>query len=253
RGSVTDKPGFPDNEADVGGYETYPVVNRDANWDSDQDGLPNWWETIIGTNTNSGTGDFSDANADVDLDGYTNLDNYLQWMSLPHYDATNGNKISINIQKLSRGFTSGVNYVISNIVNGNAVLVSNTVEFTPTATGLASFNFTVTDNEGGTMTRKVNILSASGNLAVNQANKEADNGFKVWPVPNNGSFSILMENEVDKAEIKVFDILGKEVLKQNISSKTQENIHLHTKGVFIIKVSNPDTKEVLHVKKIIVQ
>lgn len=253
RGSVTDKPGFPDNEADVGGYETYPIVNRDANWDSDQDGLPNWWENIIGTNTNSGTGDFSDANADADLDGYTNLDNYLQWMSLPHYDATNGNKISINIQKLSRGFTSGVNYAISNIVNGNAVLASNTVEFTPTATGLASFNFTVTDNEGGTMTRKVNILSASGNLSVNQTNKEVDNGFKVWPVPNNGSFSILMENEVDKAEIKVFDILGKEVLKKNISSKTQENIHLHTKGVFIIKVSNPDTKEVLHVKKIIVQ
>jgi hypothetical protein len=103
------------------------------------------------------------------------------------------------------------------------------------------------------MTRKVNILSASGNLSVNKANKEVNNGFKVWPVPNNGSFSILMENEVDKAELKVFDILGKEVVKRNISSKTQENIHLHTKGVFIIKVSNPDTKEVLHVKKIIVQ
>lgn len=253
RGSVTNKPGFPDNESDVGGFETYPVVNRDANWDSDQDGLPNWWENIIGTNTNSGTGDFSDANADTDLDGYTNLDKYLQWMSLPHYDTTNGTKININIQKLSRGFTSGVNYSISNVVNGNAVLASNIVEFTPTAAGLASFNFTVTDSEGGTMTRKVNIRNTAANLSINQVNKEIDNGFKVWPVPNNGSFSILMENEVDKAELKVYDILGKEVVKQNISAKTQENIHLHTKGVFIIKVSNPDTKEVLHVKKIIVQ
>lgn len=174
-------------------------------------------------------------------------------MSLPHYDSPTGNKIYIDIQKLSRGFTTGVSYNVSNIVNGNALLVSNIVEFTPAAAGLCSFNFTVTDSEGATMTRKVNILSGSGNLSVNEVNKEADNGFKVWPVPNNGSFSVLMENDVNKAELKVYDILGKEVVKQNISSKTQENIHLKTKGVFILKVTDPDTKETLHVKKIIVQ
>ncbi|WP_264536952.1 T9SS type A sorting domain-containing protein [Flavobacterium sp. N1736] len=253
RGSVTDKPGFPDNESDVGGYESYPAVTRDANWDTDQDGLPNWWENIIGTNTNSGTGDFSDANADADLDGYTNLDKYLQWISLPHYESPNGTKININIQKLSRGFTSGVTYSISNVVNGTAVLASNIVEFTPTTAGLASFNFTVTDNEGGTMTRKVNILNGSPNLTISQVNKESETGFKVWPVPNNGSFSILMQNDLPKAELKVYDILGKEITKRNISGKTQENIQIQSKGVFILKFSNPDTKEVLHVKKIIVQ
>lgn len=253
RGSVTNKPGFPDNESDVGGYESYPEITRDANWDTDQDGLPNWWETIIGTNTNSGTGDFSDANADADLDGYTNLDKYLQWMSLPHYDSPAGNKISINIQKLSRGFTSGVSYSLSNIVNGNTTLNSDVVEFTPTAAGLCSFDFSVTDNEGGTMTRKVNIVSGySSNLSVEKPNKE-NTSFKVWPVPNNGSFSILMENDGSDAELKIFDVLGKEVIKRNISGKTQENINLKSKGVFIIKVSNPGTKQILHTKKIIVQ
>ena len=253
RGSVTNKPGFPDNESDVGGYESYPEITRDANWDTDQDGLPNWWETIIGTNTNSGTGDFSDANADADLDGYTNLDKYLQWMSLPHYDSPAGNKISINIQKLSRGFTSGVSYSLSNIVNGNTTLNSDIVEFTPTAAGLCSFDFSVTDNEGGTMTRKVNIVSGySSNLSVEKSNKE-NTSFKVWPVPNNGSFSILMENDGSDTELKIFDILGKEVIKRNISGKTQENINIKSKGVFIIKVSNPTTKQILHTKKIIVQ
>ncbi len=253
RGSVTNKPGFPDNESDVGGYESYPEITRDVNWDTDQDGLPNWWETIIGTNTNSGTGDFSDANADADLDGYTNLDKYLQWMSLPHYDSPAGNKISINIQKLSRGFTSGVSYSLSNIVNGNTTLNSDIVEFTPTAAGLCSFDFSVTDNEGGTMTRKVNIVSGySSNLSVEKPNKE-NTSFKVWPVPNNGSFSILMENDGSDAELKIFDVLGKEVIKRNISGKTQENINLKSKGVFIIKVSNPGTKQILHTKKIIVQ
>lgn len=253
RGSVTNKPGFPDNESDVGGYETYPEITRDANWDTDQDGLPNWWETIMGTNTNSGIGDFSDANADADLDGYTNLDKYLQWMSLPHYDSSAGNKISINIQKLSRGFTSGISYSLSNVVNGTTALNSDVVEFTPNASGLCSFDFTVTDNEGASMTRKVNIVSGySSNLSVEKPNKE-NTSFKVWPVPNNGSFSILMENDGSDAELKIFDVLGKEVIKRNINGKTQETINLKSKGVFIIKVSDPATKKILHTKKIIVQ
>ena len=253
RGSVTNKPGFPDNESDVGGYETYPEITRDANWDTDQDGLPNWWETIKGSNTNSGIGDFSDANADADLDGYTNLDTYLQWMSLPHYDSPDGTKISINIQKLSRGFTSGVNYSLSNVVNGNTTLNGDVVDFTPTATGLCSFDFTVTDSEGASMTRKVNIVSGySSNLSVEKPIKE-NTSFKVWPVPNNGSFSVSIENDGSDAELKIFDILGKEVIKRTISGKTQESINLKSKGVFILKVSDPKTKEVLHIKKIIVQ
>lgn len=253
RGSVTNKPGFPDNESDVGGYETYPEIVRDANWDTDQDGLPNWWETIIGTNANSGTGNFSDSNADADLDGYTNLDKYLQWMSLPHYDSPTGNKIDVDLQKLSRGFTNGVNYSLSNAVNGNVTLNGNIAGFTPNATGLCSFDFTVTDNEGAIMTRTVNIVSGySSNLSTEKSNKEST-AFTVWPVPNNGSFSVLMENDGSNAELKVFDILGKEVIRRNITGKTQENINLKSKGVYIIKVSDPETKKVLHSKKIIVQ
>jgi len=253
RGSVTNKPGFPDNEADVDGYESYPVVNREATWDTDQDGLPNWWETIIGTNVNSGTGDFSDANADTNLDGYTNLDHYLQWMSQPHYESPTGNKIDINIQKLSRGFTSGVSYSLSNVVNGNAVLTGDVVAFTPNAPGLCSFDFTVTDAEGGTMKRKVNIVSGYTTLGLEEIALQNNDGFKVWPVPNNGYFSILMDNEIEKADLKIYDILGKEILKRSISGQSQESIHLQTKGVFILKVTDQNTKKVLHVKKIIVQ
>lgn len=252
-GSVTGKKGFPDTESDAGGYEIYPVINRDNNWDTDQDGLPNWWETIIGTNINSASGDFSDANADNNLDGYTNLDIYLQWMAQPHYDSPTGNKVSINIQKLSRGFTSGVNYSVSNAVNGNAVLASNVVEFTPAANGLCSFNFTVTDNTGGTMTRKVNILSGySLSLGVEEQNEVTGNSYKVWPVPSNGSFSILMENDA-AAEFKIYDILGREVKKGTLEGNRQENINLQSKGVFILKISDKATKKVVHIQKIIVQ
>ncbi|MFB9079807.1 T9SS type A sorting domain-containing protein [Flavobacterium procerum] len=253
-GSVTGKPGFPDNEADAGGFEDYPVIVRDANWDSDQDGLPNWWETIIGTNLNSAIGDFSDSNADNNNDGYTNLDIYLQWMSLPHYESADGSKIDINIQKLSRGFTNGVSYALSNVTNGNAVLNSEIVSFTPGANGLGSFEFTVTDSEGASMKRKVNIVSGHSLLKTDEFIKESQNSFKVWPVPSNGSFSVFADNDdFDTADLKIYDINGKEILKQKIKTKTEENIQLHSKGVFFIKVINPQTKKSQYVKKIIIQ
>ncbi|WP_281299409.1 T9SS type A sorting domain-containing protein [Flavobacterium limnophilum] len=251
-GSVTGKKGFPDNEADAGGYENYPVINRDASWDSDNDGLPNWWETIKGSNVNSGSGDFSDSNADTNLDGYTNLDDYLQWMSLPHYESPTGNKVTVNIQKLSRGFTSGVNYSVSNAVNGDAVLVSDAVEFTPTANGLCSFDFTVTDNTGGTMTRKVNIVSGYSLLST-ENNDKINTGFTVWPVPNEGYFYVSMVNDGTTAEFKIYDILGKEVKKGTLNGNHQENINLQSKGVFILKIYEPGTKKTLHTQKIIVK
>jgi hypothetical protein len=347
RGSVTNKPGFPDNESDVGGFESYPTIIRSANWDSDHDGLPNWWETIIGTNLNSTSGDFSDANTLVGSDGYTNLDKYLQWMAEPNYSTATGTKLDINIQQLSVGFTSGVSYSIANVVNGVANLVSNVVEFTPTSNGLCSFNFTVTDSEGASMTRKVNILNGYdltlpvkliSFVAKRKSEKEVSlnwttaseynndhfeilrkfasddefknigvkinskatlgnsytilnynfiddndflgdtyyqllqkdiNGknesseikvvkgiaasFKVWPNPNKGTFSVLMQNKGSNAQIKVFDILGKEVLSKTITGNIQENITLQSKGIFFLKVVDMYTGTELFLQKVITQ
>ena len=135
-GSVTGKKGFPDDEADAGGYEDYPAETRPADWDSDSDGLPDWYETIIGTNLNSGAGDFSDANADPDLDGYTNLDDYLQWMDKPHFGTATGDPLTINLQKLSRGFVDAPSYSVSNVVNGTHTL-RGCLDFSFTAPNLS--------------------------------------------------------------------------------------------------------------------
>lgn len=257
-GSVTGKPGFPDNESDVGGYENYPEVSRDIDWDTDQDGLPNWWEAIKGTNLNSAIGDFSDTNADEDLDGYTNLDEYLQWMSLPHYESPKGHKVSIDIKKLSRGFTDGVSYSLSNVEKGDVTLISNIVEYRPTANGLGSFDFTVTDNTGATMTRRVNIVNGYS-LSATKKNPEISTQVNVWPIPNNGSFSILMTNDSDEtntnsnAEYKIYDIFGKEVKKGILKESRQENVSLQSKGVFILNVLNLSTKKIIHSQKIIIQ
>lgn len=161
RGSATNKPGFPDSETDVGGWEDYPEIHRAANWDTDKDGLPNWWEVLKGLNVNSPAGDFSDANADPDADGFTNLDDYLHWLSLPRAECPYERSVDIDLSLLTRGYTAGPVHTIGVVTNGSAILLADgrTARFTPAAgfLGLAQFSFTVVDSAGSSMTRTVAI------------------------------------------------------------------------------------------------
>ena len=50
-----------------------PSRSGDAGWDTDQDGMPDTWESSNGLNPN----DAADRNGDTDGDGYTNLEEYL--------------------------------------------------------------------------------------------------------------------------------------------------------------------------------
>ncbi len=155
-GSVSGKPGLPDDEDDVGGYEDYPTVYRDSDFDSDDDGLPDWWEEYYGLSTSSG--DFSDANADDDGDGYTNLEEYLQWLSYEHYSISGSETVSIDLSDMFRGFTSSPSYSASNIESGSVSISSSTATFTPDDCGMTSFNLTVTDGDGSSMTKLVNVF-----------------------------------------------------------------------------------------------
>ena len=158
-GSVSGLPGLPDSETDVGGWENYPEIHRDANWDTDHDGLPDWWEIIKGLNPNSAPGDFSDANADLVGDEYTELDRYLNWMAAPHYDCTNNATLDVDLSQYTRGFTLSPVRPVSGPVNGTVVLLGDgkTARFTPSAgfSGLAEFRFAVTDAQGDSMTNRV--------------------------------------------------------------------------------------------------
>jgi hypothetical protein len=55
------------------GYGTLPSASRPAGFDTDQDGMPDAWETANGLNPANA----ADRNADADGDGYTNLEEYL--------------------------------------------------------------------------------------------------------------------------------------------------------------------------------
>lgn len=81
-----------------------------------------WWGKIHGLNLNSAAGDFADANADTDRDSFTNLDNYLEWMATPHFNAEAGKPVLISLKELSRGYTEGVSFKLADSVNGKAEL-----------------------------------------------------------------------------------------------------------------------------------
>ena len=77
-GSVTKKKGRIDVVSDVNGYteETFGTGSRPEGFDTDQDGMPDEWETANGLNPN----DASDANTytlDTEKGWYTNLEVYL--------------------------------------------------------------------------------------------------------------------------------------------------------------------------------
>jgi hypothetical protein len=158
-GSVSGRKGLPDTTNDVGGWENYGTAARPANWDSDHDGMPNWWETALGLDVASPAGDFSESNADPDGNGYTNLEEYLNWMAAPNADCSA--TVDVDLGKLSRGYTSSPVYTLSGPVNGTVAIVGgNKARFTasdPNSAALGSFNFTVTDSAGDAMTRTVGV------------------------------------------------------------------------------------------------
>ena len=158
-------PGLPNSQDDVGGWENYGNAVRPANWDSDHDGLPDWWETIKGLNPNSPANNFSDSNADPDGDEYTNLEDYLNWMAALHFDCTNGTPLDIDLRVFTRGFTNNTPiYTVSAATNGSITLIGgNVARFTSTVVtnALGRFTFTVTDAQGASLTNTIGLRLVS--------------------------------------------------------------------------------------------
>lgn len=162
-GSLSGRPGLPDSQSDVGGWANhYPTAERPGDWDSDNDGLPGWWEKIKGLNPNSAANDFSDSNADLDEDGFTNLEDYLNWIARPHYECSRDTHVDIDLAPLTKGFgKASPIYSIISETQGRATLLPNSsiARFTPDTANasLGQFTFQVADTEGDLTQVPVNI------------------------------------------------------------------------------------------------
>lgn len=158
KGSKSGLGGLIDNEADAGGFPKFSNETRPTHWDTDHDGLPNWWEKVLGLNENSKAGDFSDANLDPDKDGFTQLDAYLDWMAQPHFFVNSGEILNLNLKDYFKGYDKKPVYTFSEVKNGKVVLKEKEIQFTAHEKGLGSFVITVKDADGDGMSRIINVF-----------------------------------------------------------------------------------------------
>jgi hypothetical protein len=122
--------------------------------DTDNDGMPDYWEDAMGTNKN-----VADNSGDVNGNGYKNLEEYLNWLGAPNAQTARNTYVDVDLRKYTAGFGAGASYSVSEAVNGTVAMNgSYTARFTPTTNfyGMGRFNFTVDD--GDSMTVTVNVL-----------------------------------------------------------------------------------------------
>lgn len=98
-GSRSGIKGEIDHEDDAGGWEVYPEKHRSADFDTDQDGMPNWYEKVINSDINT-----ANHNDDPDNDGYTLLEDYLDFMAHPYLIVAPNESKTINMKPYFRGF-----------------------------------------------------------------------------------------------------------------------------------------------------
>jgi autotransporter-associated beta strand protein len=135
-----------------GGFGT--INGGTALVDSDQDGMPDVWENATGSNplvANNNT---------VAADGYTLLEHYLNWMAAPHAFVST-NATDVDLWAYTQGFTNGAVYTFANLTNCSVTLTNgHYAHFMPSPgfTGLASFDFAVSDPDGSSLTNTMGLL-----------------------------------------------------------------------------------------------
>jgi aminopeptidase N len=99
----------------------------------------------------------------------------------------------------------------------------------------------VTDNIGCSTDLSFPFLSVK--------NEETNDFFKLFPNPNQGSFTISI-NDKNFKNIKIYDSLGKLVFEKNIQNQNEFKIENLQKGIFFVELSN-DNK--VFVNKVVVE
>lgn len=81
------------------GWEDYPQEQRADDYDTDGDGMPDWWERCVGSNP-----DVANHNDDPNLDGWTLLEEYLEFVANPYIIIEPGKSGTIDLSEHFCGF-----------------------------------------------------------------------------------------------------------------------------------------------------
>ncbi len=129
-----------DSQNTVGGW---PVLSSEpAPSDSDEDGIPDYWERGVGWDAAVPN------NNHVNADGYTDLEWYLNWLAEPHGVCDRSSQVDLDLRQLTGGLTN-LTFGVGNGTNGTVTLLGDgyTARFTPATaySGLAHFTYSAND------------------------------------------------------------------------------------------------------------
>jgi subtilisin-like proprotein convertase family protein len=127
--------------------------------DTDQDGIPDYWEITFGQNPTNASNNQLSTNANYI--GYTDLEEYNSWLAGPHALTVTNRPVGVDLYRLA-GNSGQLSFFVTNAVNGSVYLtnvlgsVTNTGPFSNSIavfmpatnySGYASFGFVVTNND----------------------------------------------------------------------------------------------------------
>lgn len=122
------------------GYGT--LTGLTAPTDTDNDGMPDYWELATGSATNSYNTLTNTAT------GYTLLENYLNYLAAPHAVTRTNTPVDLNLSQFVAGFAASATFSLTNATNGTVSLLNGTnAHFVPNAnfSGIGMFDFKVTE------------------------------------------------------------------------------------------------------------
>ena len=159
------------------GWEDYPEEQRAADWDTDQDGMPDWWEQCIGSNAS-----VANQNDDPNHDGWTLLEDYLEFMAHPYIMVATNGEASIDLKQHFAGFygqngqSVTPSYTLDKQTNGlyapridGSILTVKATK--PDTQNVGWLNVTVSDGET-TFTQRFGVAITGGATGIQNVNRE---------------------------------------------------------------------------------
>ncbi|KAM5386448.1 hypothetical protein ACJZ2D_000411 [Fusarium nematophilum] len=137
-GSVSGKKGLIDSPKDAGGLEDFPEVHRESSWDTDGDGIPDWWDGSTGG------------------EGYTVIEGYLNFMADPHVFVEPSGSASIDMGALAVGFARPT-FNVRGAKLGVLKLEGSVAVYEAGKAGVERLEIKIRDNEGSEWTRTFGV------------------------------------------------------------------------------------------------
>ena len=161
KGSRTNKAGLIDSEEDAGceGFdlEKLGIVTaaRPKSWDADGDGIPAWFEALVGTDDG-----VANNNEDRDGDYYTDLEEYLNWIAVPNFMLEE--LLEVKLAAYFAGYKAPA-YTLVEATDVTAKIENGVLKVMPTATTPRMVTIQVKASEDGiSLTRTLHVACKNG-------------------------------------------------------------------------------------------